>query len=360
MITCHRPELERALKLATQIAGNAKAMPVVANVVLRASGAGRLEILATDLRVSLRASIGCSMIDTLDIMIDARKLHEIVSKASADDIAISIDDKAYATLKSGKVTFKIAGQPSTSFPVIANATGPIATVETAILKEMINRTWFAASDDDTRPHLNGIYLSSDGTRTTMTSTDGYRMCRLSRPLGMSIGAVIVPCIETLRAVLGQTPTCQLQLDKQHLFVSLDTATIAIKLIDLAYPNVSGIFDMDSRTKIVTCNREAILIAMRRASTMTTEFTPVRMTFGRHTLALSVINPDLGEVREDLDVVYDGPPVTIGFNPVFVVDLLTQMSSDQVILEMSDPLQPALVRQAGSDDYAGIVLPMRVS
>jgi DNA polymerase-3 subunit beta len=359
-VTLNRPELLRALKLASQIAGNGKVVPMLANVLLRGNGAGRLTVSATDLRVSLSAELACTFGDAIGIVIDAKKLHELVANASADDISIGIESNGWATIKSGKVTFKIAGQPDGNFPSIPSHAGAsFASVENAMLREMIARTMFAASDDESRPNMSGINLRSDGQRLTMTSTDGYRVCRLSRSMSIPVMNVIAPCLESVRNIIASAPVCQLALTREHLFVVQDATAISIKLIDLAAPLTDPIYAM-SRPVTMTIGREQLLIAMKRCGVMTTEQTGAKMSLSLGAMRLSVVNPDLGEVHEDMEAEYMGEPMAIGFNPNFVVDILAQMSSDRVILEIAGPLDPALLRQVGNDDYAGIILPMRVS
>lgn len=358
-ITLNRPELLRALKLASQIAGNGKTIPILASVLLRSSGSGRVTVSATDLRVSLSADLACTIGDAFGVVIDAKKLHELVNNASADDISITIEANHWATIKSGKVTFKIAGQPDAHFPSIPSPTGAeFVTVENAMLREMIARTMFAASDDDSRPAMAGVSMRSDGSRLTMTATDGYRVCRLSRGIGLPQMSVIVPCLDAVRNIVASAPTSQLALTREHLFVVQDGTAVSIKLIDLASPLVDPIYAM-ARPLRVTIGRESLLIAMKRAGVMTTEATGAKMSLSLGAMRLSVVNPDLGEVHEDLEADYAGQPMAIGFNPKYVIDILAQMSSDQVILEISGPLDPALLRQVGNDDYAGIILPMRV-
>jgi DNA polymerase-3 subunit beta len=359
VITVNRPELLRALKIATGVVGNGKTIPMLANVLLRSEGAGRLSISATDLRVSLSADLPCSFGDSFGAAFDARKIHELIANASADDISITIESNHWATIKSGKVTFKIAGLPDKHFPEIPDRRGhEFVTVENAMLREMIDRTAFAASDDESRPNLSGVHVSSDGSRITMTATDGYRVCRLSRSTSIPTVSAIVPCMDRVRSIISSAPTSRVALTKEHLFVVQDDTAIAIRLIEAVYPPMEPIYGME-RKHLVTIGREAILIAMKRAGVMTTEQTGAKMALSRGMMRLSVVNPDLGEVHEDLDADYQGEPIAIGFNPDYVVEVLSAMSSDQIVIEIADPLNPALVRQVGNDDYAGIILPMRV-
>lgn len=331
---------------------------MLANVLIRSEGNGRATVAATDLRVALRVDLACSLGDSIGIVIDAKKLHELVNNASADEISIQVESNGWATIKSGKVTFKIAGQPDANFPTVPSPTGAVATVENAMLREMIARTIFASSDDESRPAMAGVHMRSDGNRLTMTSTDGYRVCRLSRSMSIPPISVIAPCLETVRAVIQSAPTCQLGITREHLFITQDSTSISIKLIDLTPPMTDPIFEM-SRPISMTASREALLIAMKRSGVMTTESTCAKLSLSLGSMRVSVINPDLGEVHEDLEVDFRGAPIAIGFNPNFLVDALSQMSSDRVIMEISGPLDPALLRQVGSDDYSSIVLPMRV-
>jgi len=360
MTTCHRPELLRALKLATGVCGEPK-MPILANVALRATGLGKLEILATDLVASIRALVPCSIGDELAVMHDASKLHQLVAAATADEISIDVGESSWSEIKSGRMKAKIAGQPLTNFPTIPSPTGAASTVETAVLKEMIDRTWFAASDDDARPNFCGVHLSSDGVRATAISTDSHRMCRLSRALGLPAMGAIIPRSESLKSFLNSAPTCQLSWTRDHLFVAIEGTTIALRLVDLAYPvdTVTSIIEMP-RPNRIEMNRTDVLASMAKAAVMIAKEVPTTaMIFRSGVAGIRVINKDLGEVVDEIDATYDGPDITIGFNPSYVIQLLKSMSSDRVILDLGSPLDPALWRQAGADDYCGIIMPMRV-
>lgn len=365
MTTLHRPELLRALKIANGVCGDAK-MPILGNVALRSDGTGKLEVMATDTVASMRALISCTIGDEFAVMHDCAKLYQLVAAATADDLSIDVSDGSRSEIRSGRMKAKIAGQPMMHFPMIQTPTGASSAVETAVLKEMIDRTWFSTSDDDTKPNFAGIYLASDGVRTMATATNGHRMCQISRALGLPQMAAIVPRSETLKAFLESSPTCQLSWgmdDKGSgwLFTTIESTTIALRIVDLPYPiaAVSQIIAMERKIHI-EMNRKDVLASMAKAAVMIAKEVPTTaMTFRSGNASIRVVNKDLGEVIDEIDAAYDGDDITIGFNPSYVIQLLKVMTSERIILELTTPLDPALWRQVGADDYCGIIMPMRV-
>nr|HEX4315650.1 DNA polymerase III subunit beta [Kofleriaceae bacterium] len=359
-----KAEFLRGLRLAQGIADRKSTMPMLANVLLRTQGKAQLLVAATDLNVSLTAELKCSIAGEGGITLGAKNLFELVSSAPGDDIVLKKADNHWAEIKSGKVSYRIVGMPDRDFPKVPeHREASYAELESAVLKEMIDRTLFSVCNDETRFHLNGVYFESDGSKSRMVSTDGHRLSKVERTLAngpkLSSG-IIIPKkgLLEMRKVLEAGPKCKLAIKTPHLFLVQDDIALAVKLIDAQFPPYDQVIPKDHK-KIITVDRVRFADALKRAQLMSSETRGVKIAAAKDGVTITSDNPDLGEVREELEADYNGDAIAIGFNPKYVIELLGQMSADQVTLSLGGELDPGLIKPFGTDDYLGVVMPMRI-
>jgi DNA polymerase III subunit beta len=359
-----KAEFLRGLRLAQGIADRKSTMPMLANVLLRTQGKAQLLVAATDLNVSLTAELKSHNASDGGIAILAKSLFELVANAPGDEITLKKADNHWAEIKSGKVTYRIVGMPDRDFPKVPDhREASYATVESAVLREMIERTMFSICNDETRFHLNGVFFESDGSKCRMVSTDGHRLSKVERTIasGPKLSAgVIIPKkgLLEIKKVLEQGPNAKLAVKTPHVFLVQDDIAIAVKLIDAQFPPYEQVIPRDHK-KIIAMDRMRLIDALRRAQLMSSETRGVKLAATRELVTITSDNPDLGEVREELEAEYNGEPIAIGFNPKYVVELLTQMTSDQVTVALGGELDPGLIRPLTGDDYLGVVMPMRI-
>jgi len=359
-----KAEFLRGLRLAQGIADRKSTMPMLANVLLRTQGKNQLLVAATDLNVSLTAELKSHNASDGGIAILAKSLFDLVANAPGDEVTLKKADNHWAEIKSGKVTYRIVGMPDRDFPKVPDhREASYATVESAVLREMIERTMFSICNDETRFHLNGVFFESDGSKCRMVSTDGHRLSKVERtiPNGPKLSAgVIIPKkgLLEIKKVLEQGPNAKLAVKTPHVFLVQDDIAIAVKLIDAQFPPYDQVIPRDHQ-KIITVDRLRLIDALRRAQLMSSETRGVKVAATKEGVTVTSDNPDLGEVREELEAEYNSDPIAIGFNPKYVVELLTQMTSDQVTVALGGELDPGLIRPLTGDDYLGVVMPMRI-
>jgi len=359
-----KTEFLRGLRLAQGIADRKSTMPMLANVLLRTQGKNQLLVAATDLNVSLTAELKSSNSSEGGITLGAKNLYELIANAPGDEVTLKKADNHWAEIKSGKVTYKVVGMPDRDFPKVPDhREATYATVESAVLREMIDRTLFSVCNDETRFHLNGVYFESDGSKARMVSTDGHRLSKVERTIanGPKLSAgVIIPKkgLLEMKKVLESGPSCKIAIKTPHLFLVQDDIAIAVKLIDAQFPPYEQVIPKDHK-KVITIDRARLIDSLRRAQLMSSETRGVKLSATREGVTVASDNPDLGEVREELDAEYTGEPIAIGFNPKYVVELLGQMQADQVTLSLGGELDPGLLKPLTGDDYLGVVMPMRI-
>jgi DNA polymerase III subunit beta len=357
-------EFLRGLRLAQGIADRKSTMPMLANVLLRTQGKNQLLVAATDLNVSLSAELKSQNAAEGGITLNAKSLNDLIASAPGDDITLKRADNHWAEIRSGKVTYRIVGMPDRDFPRVPDHREATYTpVESAVLREMIDRTLFSVCNDETRFHLNGVYFESDGSKARMVSTDGHRLSKVERTIAngpkLSSG-VIIPKkgLLEMKKVLESGPSCKLAIKTPHLFLVQEDLAIAVKLIDAQFPPYEQVIPKDHK-KIITIDRVRFIEAMRRAQLMSSETRGVKVAASKDGVTIASDNPDLGEVREELDAEYNGEAIAIGFNPKYVVELLGQMQSDQITISLGGELDPGLIQPLAGDQYLGVVMPMRI-
>ncbi|CAN5854389.1 DNA polymerase III subunit beta [soil metagenome] len=357
-------EFLRGLRLAQGIADRKSTMPMLANVLIRTQGKNQILVAATDLNVSLTAELKSTNASEGGITLGAKNLYELISNAPGDEVTLKKTDNHWAEIKSGKVAYRIVGMPDRDFPKVPDhREAQYSTIESAVLREMIERTLFSVCNDETRFHLNGVSFESDGSKATMVSTDGHRLSKVERTIanGPKLTAgVIIPkkgLIE-IRKVLDTSPSCKIAIKTPHLFLVQDDIALAVKLIDARFPDYEGVIPKGHK-KIVTVDRARLIDALRRAQLMSSETRGVKLAATREGITITSDNPDLGEVREEMDAEYNGDPIAIGFNPKYVVELLSQMHCDQITIALGGELDPGLIRPLTGDEYLGVVMPMRI-
>src|SRR6478752_3891046 len=245
-----KAEFLRGLRLAQGIADRKSTMPMLANVLLTA-----------ELK-SHNASEG-------GIAILAKSLFDLVANAPGDEVTLKKADNHWAEIKSGKVAYRIVGMPDRDFPKVPDhREAQYATVESAVLREMIERTLFSVCNDETRFHLNGVFFESDGSKSRMVSTDGHRLSKVERTIanGPKLSAgIIIPKkgLLEIRKVLDSGPSCKLAIKTPHLFLVQEDIAIAVKLIDAQFPPYEQVIPKDHK-KIITVDRGRFTDSLRRA------------------------------------------------------------------------------------------------
>ena len=359
-----KAEFLKGLRLAQSIADRKSTMPMLANVLLRASGKDGLLVAATDLNVSVSADLSCDNTAEGGLTVGAKALHDIVVNLPGGDIVVKRLDNNWAEIKAGKVKYRLVGMPSRDFPKIPDhREAEFSEVNPATLRQMIDKTLFSVCNDETRFHLNGVLFESDGTDSRMVSTDGHRLSKIEAKLegapSLSAG-VIIPKkgVVEIKRILDNASAANLAIKAPYVFVTVGGVTLAVKLIESEFPPYDAVIPKEHQKRMLI-DRLLLLDALKRSQLMSSESRGVKFTLAAASLVLTSDNPDMGEVREELDAEYDGEEISIGFNAKYVVDLLSHLDSDQIALELNGELDPGLIRPVSGADYLGVVMPMRI-
>lgn len=337
-------------------------LPVLYNVLLRAEK-DRLWLTATDLEVTVRTSLEAKISRTGGTTLPARRLFSICRELPANEIEIDVDDKDVASVRAGASFFKIIGISEDEFPPLPKFQGTRSyRLEQKLLKTMLAATHYAASADASRPVLCGVLASVREGKLNMVATDGRRMAMWEHELATTKeteGNCIIPAktVGELLRSLGEDGEVNLQVAENQVAFEFGSMLIMSKLIDAAYPNFRQVIPTDHGERIVI-EREHLLNAVRRVALLLSDKSnSVTLSFGKDTLEISASAADVGEAKEKMDIKYRGKEIAIAFNPDYLMDPLKTLGSDEVSLEVTNELSPAVMRC--DKPFIYVIMPMRV-
>lgn len=350
----------RGLRLAQGIVDRKSNIPILANVLLRTDGMSKLMLAATDLSISICVELLVEVDRWGGLTVNAKHLQEIVASLPGEDVVVRLVDNRWAEIHADGADYRLDVMADREFPVLPDPReAQYGKVAAPILRDMIEKTIFSVSNDETRFHLNGVLFECDGAKALMVSTDGHRLSKVERTLAGAPklhSGVIIPKkgLTEIKRLIKGAKLCDLAIQGPNLFCRVPGASLAIKLIDSQFPRYAQAIPKSSNKEVVL-NRLAFSAALKRGQLMSREI--VRFSFEKGRLRISGADPELGKV--DLEIDYNGKEATIGFNARYLLELLGQMDSTKIRFAFSGEEDPAVVTPAEGAEYLGVIMPARI-
>jgi DNA polymerase-3 subunit beta len=340
-------------------------MPVLSNVLVVVRD-DQLSITATDLEVELVAKASVTVQQAGEITLPGRKLLDIV-KALPDSSQVTIAvDGERATVRSGKSRFTLATLPASEFPTVEDIRAQqTLTIPQAALKRLLEKTHFSMAQQDVRYYLNGMLLESDGKALKTVATDGHRLAyceaELESSTATAVQQVIVPrkgVLELQRLLTGDDKV-ELVIGTNHVRVQIGAIRFTSKLIDGRFPEYGRVIPSAPGRKI-GADRDTLRAALQRAAILSNEkYRGIRLSLKAGTLTLQSHNPEQEEAEEEIDVVYEGDEMEIGFNVNYLLDALAAVDGDQVEIGLTDSNSSCLLTSPAMPQAKFVVMPMRL-
>jgi len=346
-------------------------MPILSNLLLRAAD-DRLTIIATDREIGLVADYEAEIIQGGEITLSARKLHEMVREIQGEKIHVVKNERDMVMITCNKAVYRIPGIPADDYPVVAGQEEiPQCRIKGGILKELIRKTAFAMSTDETRKTLNGVFLETEKSAETsvikMVATDGHRLALMKIDtgekdfLGLEKG-VIVPrkgIGEIRRLVDEEIGDMSLGIGKGMLMIKTDHTLLKVSLIDGEYPDYRRVIPVE-KGLVVTLEKDKFMHALRRMSVISSErYNGVIITISEGRLVMNSTNPDVGEANDEIDISYSGEERSTGYNVTYLADAVEVIEEGQVEFEIGAGMKPGVVRSIGNENYFCIVMPLKL-
>ena len=355
----------KALAQVVNVVERRQTLPVLANFLVQVNN-GQLSLTGTDLEVEMVSRIAVEDAQDGETTIPARKLFDIV-RALPDGSRITVSQTGdKVTVQAGRSRFTLSTLPSNDFPSVdeVEATDRIAISE-ATLKELIERTAFAMAQQDVRYYLNGLLFDVRDTLLRCVATDGHRLALCETALETGTGnkrQIIVPrkgVTELTRLLEGGDRAIELEIGRSHIRMKRDDAMFTSKLIDGRFPDYEAVVPIGA-DRLVTVERELLKSALQRAAILSNEkYRGVRVEVSPGQLKISAHNPEQEEAQDEIEADTQVSDLAIGFNVNYLLDALSALRDEQVVIQLRDSNSSALVREASNEKSRHVVMPLRL-
>ncbi|MFL5366791.1 MAG: DNA polymerase III subunit beta [Myxococcales bacterium] len=369
-------EFSRALYRAQGIVEKKSTMPILASVLLEATdadGQGRLRVSAFDLEIGVTGTHPAEVMKAGSVALKHKELYDIIRALPEKTAVLRREANNRVRITSGTAEFNIVGQPAEDYPPFPRAEKvSLVPIDPGQLLEMIEKTQFAISADETRHNLNGVYFETAQGNIRMVATDGHRLALIERPAPGNFNlkkGVIVPRkgLLELKRLLEEDHEgpCELGFTETSGVFQRGDVQMVMRLIDGIFPDYMQVIPKEA-DRTLTVDRPRLLDTLRRMSILSSDRTTnaVKFELGKDTLKVTSQNPDLGDAKEEIPVTYAGTALQIGFNARYLMDVLTVVDSAQMDVELCDELSPGVLKPTGqaagvASRYTAVIMPMRI-
>ncbi len=373
-IKIKKNDLVNLLAKTQNIVEKRNTMPILVNVLLKAEEES-LKIYATDLEVSITDRAQCKVLKSGDVAVDAKQLFQIIKELNDEGIIqLKSKENNWLVIQQGKSLFNLVGKNPEEFPLFpTHETENFIKINSHVLKEMIDKTIYSVSTDETRYHLNGVFFeqmkSGSSVNYRMVATDGHRLSLVDRDTGhtnkedIQFGkGVIIPrkgLIEISKILESSMEDVEISIDGPQLILKQNSTILMVRLIEGKYPNFLQLIPK-TLSRHILASRNEMIQSLKRVSLLSNKKSRgITISLSSGVMTIETQNPELGDAKEEIQVGYDGADIKIGFNARYILDILNSFQEDEVEIELNDQLSPGLFRPKQDNKYTCIVMPMRI-
>ena len=378
-LSVRKTELLRELQLFQGIVERKNTIPILANILVEAEkGAGKINLVATDLEVGLRSRCAAEVITGGALTLPAKKLYEIVRALPETELRITQSAAGKVNLAAERFSSRIQTLPREDFPSLPEPAGTGAvSLPCAALREMVAKTQFAVTGEDTRYFLNGALLVLTETSMSLVATDGHRLALVSARRDSAVGKgdtttaeddeetrVILPkkTLWELARLLGDDhDTLAYERGENHLFFDIGGRQLVSRVLDAQFPAYERVIPKGN-DKRVEFERDRLTSAIKRVALLSSERSrAVKLQIDAGKVEISSSSPEIGEASEVLSVEYEDAAVEICFNAQYLLDFLAVADSESVALEFKDEMSQAVLSPLSTEgcDYTYVIMPMKI-
>lgn len=369
-------EFLKGLSLMQAVAGRKTTLPILSHILLEWEKSS-LYLTGTDLETGIREELTAKIHQKGKASVSAKKLYEIVRELPEETTHIEKKDNQWITLQCGKSIFNLAGLDPEEFPSLPTYQEEnFSTVSSRLIREMIEKTVFAASNEESRYHLNGVLFAEtkQGGRELlrMVATDGHRLSLVDRENqkihGIEEKGIILPKkgVLEIKKIIGDQDAEEeigIYFNATHGFFKIGKSMTVIRLIDGEFPEYEQVVPKGNDKKLLMA-KERMYSSLKRVSTMASErMEGVKLSLKENSLEMSSTHQDFGDAKEEVEVVYEGPPLQVGFNARYLIEALNVIDAEEVLMELKDEGSPGILRPSpspsGLSNQFCIIMPMRL-
>ena len=362
-------DLQRELQLTQGVVERKTTIPILSNLLCEAKG-NRVTITATDLELSIRTSCEAKVKKEGAGTIPAKKLLELVRLLPDEEIKFKLLDNHWVQITSDRRNYKLVGMAKDNFPSLPGFPHALVKIPAKLLADVIAKTTFAISLEESRYTLNGALLVLKPNSITMVATDGHRLAMVETDHkfeGFSNETrVLVPKkamteVQRLAAESGDEASIEFAQDESHLFFQFDGRLLTSRKLTGQFPNYEAVLPRDVN-KTVVLERAELQDALRRVSQLADQRShAVKFMLSKEGLEISASSPEYGEAKEVIEKDFKGETISIGFNAQYLLDFLAASTDGPISFELKDEQSAGQLRPLADESsrYRYVVMPMRI-
>ncbi len=358
-----RSKFFEGLKKVQNIVNTKGEVIITQNVLLEARD-NTLFLTTTDLEISIRSSAECEVLQEGATTLPAKLLVNAISKAPEGVVEIDVDSNDRAVITAGSAIFKLNGMNMRDFPALPEAHDSFSyVIPQMVLREMLRKTHYAASQDDTRKTLRGVLMSFKDGKLTMAATDGRRLAMIEHEVEFPADEareIILPpkVVAELQHTLESDGDARITFERSQIAFDLGGTQIYSKVYDEIYPNFRAVIPESSKEQVVI-DRMMLLNAVERINVLSVnEVRPVALTFEAGQLVITANAGKYGEARDSMPIKYDGERVTMHFDPRHITSPLRAIDEDEIKIEFTDETRQTMIKC--SLPFLYLMMPVRIN
>lgn len=360
-IICDKYLLSEAVAGVSKAVTSRSSIPILEGILLKAEG-GKLTLTGYDLEMGIITVTECRVEEEGEIVLSAKLLGDMVRRLDTEEIEIESQENLSTTIRGGITEFSVMGMNAMDYPEMpAPGADHAVEIKGGVLKEMIDTTLYAVSQDDKKPAHTGELFSLEHDKLTIVALDGYRLAICERPVESSREIrIVIPqktMSEVSRLIEDEEANVEISANRRYVVFSTERYTIMSRLIEGEFLDYKNVLPKEYKTRVTVPVKEFIS-SIERASLIITERlkNPLRITFSNKVTVRC--QTALGKVVDELEANIEGDPIEIGFNNRYLIDALRNSGCEEIVMEMTGPLSPVKVLPPQGNDFLFLVLPVR--
>lgn len=370
--TVNKNDIAQGLYKAQGVVERKSTLNILSHVLIESISNTEIRITSTDYDVLLTGTYAAEVVEPGRIAVGAKNMFDVIKALPDHPIHVAKLDNHWIELKCGSSRFKLAGLPADDFPEsrLPEELKYLSTPKRLLL-DMIDRTLFSVSQDETRPSLNGVFFrvvrEENELRMVMVSTDGHRLSK-SEALGGD-AADFGKAAETIlhhkaiselkRCLEGPEDDVRVAFHRGNVYFATDEVILQVRELDETFPDYAKVIPSSNKIEI-DLGRQELMAAIRRIATLTSAKTHIiKLEFGGGRLLLTSQNPETGEGQDELEISYDGDDLSVGFNHKYLTQVLSVINGDRVVFGINDQYSPGLISSVDDEGSLFVIMPMRI-
>jgi len=369
-IKVSRDSLFKSISKIQSIIEKRSNMPILSMILITANN-NVVNISATDLEISMQQTIDANIIVQGSITISGRKLFEILKESKSQEIYLKEKDNNWIFISDEKTQYNLACLPADEYPVFVEPEDvSFIEMDCSLLSEMINKTIYSVTLEEAGYKLSGVYIEKisqqENTMLRMVSTDGHRLSLVDKKvekiddLDIEKGVMIPKKgMMELNKLAADGEKISLGFKQNNCIAKKDNSLIVIRLLESKFPDYKDVISIELKYKI-DLERDELLDGMKKMMILSSESSRgVQITLDNNNMELVSINPDLGDVKDNIKVEYTDERMELGFNSRYFVDALNAMESDKITIGFFDNSSPCMLQGEKDKGFLGLIMPMRI-